>query len=248
MKTPLFSLLILNYNQPDLALARLLDVQLFLQQHIGETLEVIFIDNGSTEQPNVYYNDKRMIAAGIAPDLIHEGHVKVVSIPENDGFGGGFRQGAKAASGEYLILYSNDVEMRGDWFGPNYQDFARCCDAGNLVCHRKISFNSGWNEFASRVIPYGEGYFLMLSKSLWDEIGGFDKRYHPYDYEDIDLSMEVMERSGRGEQAVISFAHLPLHHRCAGTIGYGNARMEHTIKMRALFAEKWGLVNIPERP
>jgi GT2 family glycosyltransferase len=84
-----------------------------------------------------------------------------------------------------------------------------------------------------------------MYRTAWDILGGFDKRFTPHDYEDVDLGMRIGKSN---DFSLILRDDLPLRHNPASTIGYTDERFEHTVKMRALFAEKWGLSNEPERP
>lgn len=207
--------------------------------------ETILIDNGSigSEISEMFVLNAQKYA-----------NLRAYRIMENNGFGSGFNHAAQIAEGRVLVLYSNDVVMMGDFLGGEIGERVyRHCMAGGLACHRNIDWDSGWNTFGNLTITYGEGYWLALSSKTWKAIKGFDTRYYPFDYEDIDLSREVEMLSEKNAglvplNVVQEFPTLPLKHEGAGTIGYSPERREQTIKMRAVFAEKWGLTNVPEKP
>lgn len=238
-----YSVLILNYNKIALARQRMAEAISYLVPR--KDTEIILIDNGS-------------IGSEISEMFVHNAqeypNLRAYRVMENNGFGSGFNHAAKIAEGEVLILYSNDVVMLGDFLGGEVgQRIYEHCKAGGLACHRKVDWNSGWNSFANIVVTYGEGYWLALTQKTWRAIKGFDTRYYPFDYEDIDLSREVELLSERNAgiaplNIVQDFPTLPIKHLGAGTIGYTPERREQTIKMRAVFAEKWGLPNVPEKP
>ena len=46
-------------------------------------------------------------------------------------------------------------------------------------------------------VDYISGASIMISASLWNEIGGFDARFVPAYYEDTDLAFEVRKRGYR---------------------------------------------------
>jgi predicted glycosyltransferase involved in capsule biosynthesis len=94
------------------------------------------------------------------------------------------------------------------------------------------------------MVPYPAGHFLACARTTWKKIGGFDERFVPHDYEDVDIGMTCCEL----EMTLIEKGDLPIEHMVAGTIGYSPERMENTVLQRKRFAEKWGLPNVPERP
>ena len=239
-----FTVLILNYNKIELARQRMAEAISYLVPR--DDTETILVDNGSIGSE---------ISEMFVLNAQEYDNLRAFRIMENQGFGAGFNGAAKIAEGDVLVLYSNDVIMQRDFLdGELGERIYQHCMAGGLACHRIIDWNSGWNTFGGKTIKYGEGYWLALSQEMWKEVRGFDTRYYPFDYEDIDLSVEV-ERSAQGKadnnislNIVQAFPSLPIAHTGAATIGYSTKRKEQTIKMRALFAEKWNLENIPERP
>jgi GT2 family glycosyltransferase len=169
--------------------------------------------------------------------------VTKAGVSENIGFGQGFNMAVHGSCGEIIHLLSNDVQVRGDFIAPVEESLYLVPRA--VVGQTLVANKAGWNEFGGDLpITYLSGHYLAMRRETWDAIGGFDDRYHPYDYEDMDLSMTAMKQG----RALLSTPVLPLIHQVAGTIGYTPERFEHTVKMRKLFAEKWGFENIPERP
>jgi len=224
------SLIFLTYNRPELIDARLAEVDL----HMGERddIEVIVLDNGSEDY-------------GVRLTLTSRSQVCrfPLVLPRQDkniGFGPGFNRAVLHSTGDHIHLISSDVAIFGDLV-----DMVGWLDENLVVCHRRIDHPAGWNQFGKLVIPYPEGYYLSMRRSTWDYLGGFDERFVPYDYEDVDLGYRI----SKDEKAVlIELSNLPLKHQAASTIGYNGARHEHTVQMRSLFAEKWDLANQPIRP
>lgn len=228
------SLLLLNYNKGRLARIRGNEFITHLANHAD--LEIIFIDNGSEPQ-------HRQVVQSTSHDVNKNisGTAITYILPQNVGFGRAFNAAAKQANGNILIFYSNDVRLGGDILGDGFRALVK---PKTLVCHTKIGFDSGWNRFGNQVIPYGAGYFLACTKEFWHELGGFDSRFHPYDYEDVDLSMSAANLGG----TIMVYATKQLYHEGAGTIGFNPTRYENTVTQRARFAEKWSLPNEPTRP
>lgn len=224
------SLIFLTYNKPELIEARLNEVERYLSYR--RDLEVIVFDNGS-EDPTVRLTLATRRQTFPLPLALPGTH-------RNIGFGPGFNKAATNATGEYLHLLSSDVAILGDFLEMLGEFSPR-----EVICHQQISHRAGWNVFGDTVIPYPSGYYIGMHRNAWMILDGFDERFAPHDYEDVDLGYRI---SKSDDFELVIRADLPLRHSPASTIGYSDGRYDRTVQMRALFAEKWGLPNIPERP
>ena len=229
-KPPDFSICILTYNKPQLLDARLTELERFVS---GTSVEVCVLDNGGQRGAA-----QLVITRHIGPKM----NLRSFRLADNVGFGGGFNYLVSVSEGNRLVLLSDDVEVLGDFIAPVMSVLAK--EPTALVCHRVIDWPAGWNQFGDVTFPYPEGYFLAMDRSTWILIGGFDPRFHPHDYEDVDLGMKAKDHG----LPVIGVPSLALRHLGAGTIGQNPNRYENTIAMRARFAEKWNLPNQPARP
>jgi len=227
---PKFSICVLTYNHPHLLDQRLGELTAFVGQHKPQ---ICVLDNGGERGP---------VQLMVARHLDSEMEVLCYRVAQNLGFGPGFNFLVSKAAGEYVILLSDDVAVLGDFLTPLVEIFNG--QPRSLVCHRLIDFKSGWNQFGDVVIPYPEGYFLAMERKTWDILGGFDPRYEPYDYEDVDLGM-VAKQHG---VLLVQAPELPVRHAGAGTLGWNPEREALTVRMRARFAEKWNLANEPVKP
>lgn len=232
------SLVLLTYNRPDLLNARLEEI--FSIYSDRSDVELIIFDNASNEL------ETRLVMTVFEVRQREENwKMKVVTsrVDENVGFGGGFNQATELALGEIVHLISDDVRIYGDFISGVEEKLVA---DRMIVGHHLVVGQAGWNEFEGQLpINYLSGHYLAMSRETWVELGGFDNEtFYPYDYEDMDLTYRALKK-GVAIQAV---PELPLEHTPAGTIGYTNERYEHTVAMRAKFAEKWGLTNLPERP
>jgi GT2 family glycosyltransferase len=154
---------------------------------------------------------------------------------ENRGFGPANNQGAEIARGDVLVFLSNDVVLRGDYVTPIEDRLSQSPDV--LIGAQLYNYDTGWNRFNGRTIPYLAGWCLACTLKTWRVLGGFDERYVPCDYEDIDLSMTAAENSI--ELAEIT---LPLEHafgQSAQSLAGGRGAV--TYRNRDLFMEKWAL-------
>lgn len=187
--------------------------------------EVVVVDNGSTEATGLDWWEGN----GLLP-------LSVIHVSENEGFLRAANRGMRHAHGEVLILISNDVRI--------YQPVLPMIRT-TLALHPKTvmggvlyEHDTGWNTFAGRIYPYVEGWFLAVSRDIWKAAAGFDERYAPNDYEDVDFSTYAREKLGCKLMA------LPLGsvvHMGSQTIGYTDERRYLTEQNMEKFREKWVL-------
>lgn len=232
------SIVLLTYNKPDLLGARLGELFNFYRHE--PKIDITVVNNGSTDSKMRMELGHWIQKATLLADS-SSFKISVHTLTENKGFGGGMAAGVSVSYGEIIHLLSDDVHVYGNFVARIDEDIAEFPDS--LFTAEIINRPAGWNQFGDKIINYAQGYYLAMHRKLWDDLGGFDPRFYPYDYEDVDLSYRVSQAGG-----YLYMKDLPLQHAAAGTIGYNPERFEHTVRMRALFAEKHGLPNIPERP
>lgn len=187
-------------------------------------VEFIVIDNGSQDNtPSILVHWKKTMGDRL---VIHTN-------PENRGFGPANNQGAELARGDILIFLSNDVIAMSDYVSIIKQELE--CIPTDLLGAQLLAYDTGWNKFGDEIVPYLAGWCVACTKSTWKQLGGFDERYVPCDYEDLDLSLTAKQ-----EGIPIRQVHLPLEH----AFGQSAAQLEGgreaiTLKNRELFKEKW---------
>ena len=144
--------------------------------------------------------------------------IRLITNKENIGFIRSCNAGARAVKGEYLYFLNNDVEVTPDWMDSLLRMFTEHSDvglvgsklvypdgklqeAGGIVWKDGSAWNYGRGENPGlprfnyvRETDYCSGASIMVPKSLFDEIGGFDERYIPAYYEDSDLCFEIRKR------------------------------------------------------
>ncbi|HYX40054.1 MAG TPA: glycosyltransferase family 2 protein, partial [Pyrinomonadaceae bacterium] len=141
--------------------------------------------------------------------------IKVINNEVNLGFVDACNQGAQAARGRYLIFLNNDTTVLPGWWQHLVETIERdeqagavgslflypnglIQEAGAIVWRDGAAFHYGWGWRAddrrcnfAREVDYCSGASLLIRKSLFDELGSFDRRFAPAYYEDIDLCMGV---------------------------------------------------------
>jgi len=204
--------------------------QLVMQFWIGLTsfnnhdIELIFVDNGSN---------------GITKNVLHQCSILspvpviVMTNPTNIGFGPASNQGARMASGDILIFTQPDVVIHG-----SFDSALEPIDNGVLYGPRLLAYDTGWNKFGSVVVPYLEGWFLVCTRTTWNILGGFDERYVPADFEDIDLAYLAKQMG-----MVLTERSFPVRHNHPGSSAWNQFpnRVEVTKANQERFRQKWSL-------
>lgn len=133
----------------------------------------------------------------------------------NQGFLRNCNQAAKAAKGRYLMFLNNDTQVTKGWLSSLvaliesdqsigmvgsklvYPD-GRLQEAGGIIWRDGSGWNYGRLDDPGKPeynyvkdVDYISGAAILLSRDLWNQIGGFDERYAPAYCEDSDLAFEV---------------------------------------------------------
>lgn len=131
----------------------------------------------------------------------------------NLGFGGAVNYAAAHASGEFLLLINDDSIIESGYLAPLIDIMRRrqrCAIAGTTYLHPDGSLQEAgsviWQDgttsavgdgrsvgymYFERKVDYCSGGSVLIRKSVWDELGGFDERYYPAYYEDVDLCLRA---------------------------------------------------------
>jgi GT2 family glycosyltransferase/glycosyltransferase involved in cell wall biosynthesis len=192
------SIIIPVYNQFQFTHACLASLQTIAER---SRFEAIVVDDCSTDE-----------TAKLVPRM--DGLVYLRN-ETNSGFIVSCNRGAEKARGKYLFFLNNDTIVKPRWLTALLDTFAeepqagivgsklvypdgRLQEAGGIIwCDA-----SGWNygKFDDpekpeynflREVDYCSGAALMIRKSLFQKLGGFDAKYEPAYYEDADLSFKV---------------------------------------------------------
>jgi O-antigen biosynthesis protein len=200
---PTVSVVIPVYNHAEFTYRCL---QSLRSSSITNSFEVIVVDDYSTDETQELLGRMKGI--------------RVVRNEKNSGFILSCNAGAAAARGKYIWFLNNDTLLTPGSLDALVATFLEFPDAG-LVGSKLIYPDgklqeaggiiwkdaSGWNygrgddpdkpEYSYlRDVDYCSGASIMIRNSLFHELGGFDRRYLPAYYEDVDLAFTV-RKAGR---------------------------------------------------
>lgn len=159
--------------------------------------------------------------------------LRYVKLSENVMFLRASNIGMKKATGDVIILLSNDVRLHRDIVFPIVDRLKQ--NPETLIGGRYLDWDTGWNQFNGTIFPYLEGWLLAATRDGWQSLGYFDERFAPSDYEDMDLSTTARSNG-------YSLYTLPSDlttHIGAQSIGYNPNREKITKANKEKFKQKW---------
>ncbi len=145
----------------------------------------------------------------------HISNVRVVRNEQNLGFLRTCNKGAAEARGEYVVLLNNDTEVTSGWLDEMLDAFVRfdgvgmvgskliypdgkLQEAGGIVWGTGEPWNLGNGKNPqhpsftyARQVDYLSGASVMISRAVWDQVGGLSDEFAPAYYEDTDLAFKV---------------------------------------------------------
>lgn len=205
--------------------------------------EVILVDNGTTDER--------------ALKLMRQFNARRISFPDPFNFSRASNQGAMAATGDFLVFLNNDTEIiAADWL-QHLIYYAEQPDVGaagalliyedRTVQHAGVALGMrGTADHTMRGFPIGtDGYAgslacarevsaltgacLMIRKSLFHEIGGFNEHFFTA-YQDVDLCLRLRER---GLRLICTPMAVVVHHESVSRQRY------YDMIDRALLLDLW---------
>lgn len=215
---------------------------------VDTSFEVIAVDNGSTDS---------------APDVLDRfsNCITIITNQVNRGFVDACNQGAAEARGDDLVFLNNDTRVTDGWLDrlcETAEDFpdvgavggkllfpdGTIQEAGGIIFSDGNGVNYGkWDDPDAldynfmRDVDYCSAACLLVRRSLFESLGGFDSRYAPAFYEDTDLCFGVRDAGSR----VIYQPRCEVYHHEGATAGLdldlGYKRFQKINQ--AKFLEKW---------
>jgi GT2 family glycosyltransferase len=185
---------------------------------------------------------------------------RIVRNPANLGYLRSANRGAAAARGTHVALLNDDTEPQPGWLDalvrrldePDVGVVApkllfpdgRLQEAGSIVWSDGEGRNYGHGDDetaaiynAPRDVDYGSAAGLLVRGTLWRAVGGFDERYRPAYYEDVDLCFAARARGLR----VVYEPTARVVHAHGGSMGGEGLDLSRDLieTNRRVFCAKW---------
>ena len=223
-------------------------------------IELIIADNDSRDPETLRYMDEK---AG-------DPRVQLVRWPHPFNYSAINNYAAGFATGEYLCLLNNDIEViERDWLGELVREAvrpgvgavgARLLYPDRSIQHAGIAIGLGNAAgHAHRALPEGEpGYFaqalvargasavtgacLLVAKSSFDAVGGLDEQALAVAYNDVDLCLKLRER---GLANVYTPAATLIHHESKSRgLDFAPEQVERYMRELAVLQARWGTTEV----
>ena len=193
-KTPLVSIIILNYNAGELLLNC---VESILKSDF-KNYEIIVVDNNSKDESHLICKEKFE-------------EIKLIENSQNFGFCEGNNIGAKNAKGEFIIIINPDTTVTPNWINEflkankengdgiyqpkiiSLEDKKTILSTGNMIHLFGFGFARDKGNLKTKnvenveKITYSSGTCIFTTKKLFEKIGMFDSFLFLY-HDDLDLS------------------------------------------------------------
>jgi GT2 family glycosyltransferase len=241
---PTVSIVVPVYDDPDVTERCLLAI---LHATLDVSYEVVIVDDGG--RPDMRRLLDRVSNAVILRNTVNLGYLRSVN------------RGSAAASGTHIVQLNNDTEPQPGWLGALVERMesddevgivvpmllfpdGTLQEAGSIVWRDGGAWNYGHGDDATRPaygfardVDYGSAAAMLVRGSLWREIGGYDERFGPGYYEDVDLCFEAR----RGGSRVVYEPRSRVLHVLGGSMGTDveQGLKRYQVINKELFVEKW---------
>ncbi|MBP9999683.1 MAG: glycosyltransferase [Proteobacteria bacterium] len=210
--------------------------------------EIIIADDNSTDTTK---NIKKYIK-----------NIKVVKNTVNLRFLKNCNNAAKYTKGKYILFLNNDTQVQKGWLKALVEEMEKdpsiglvgskliypdgtLQEAGGIIYSDASGCNYGKNNNPDCIcynykkeIDYISGASIMLSKSLWDKLGGFDELFAPAYYEDTDLAFRI--RYNENLKVVYVPKSIVIHFEGkTNGVNLLNGQKKYQIINREKFYDKW---------
>ena len=246
LSMPRISVIVLTYNNLELTRACLESV---LQRSEYPNLELIVVDNASSDQTPAYLKDLER----------HHPEIRVVLNDLNSGFAAGNNLGLSIATGDYLVLLNNDTVVTRGWVLTLLRHFQNDSSLGivgpvtnNIGNEARIETTyHDTQEMPAEIIHYTLAHMgqtcpirtaaffcAMFPRSVYEHCGPICEDYGRGFFEDDDYCRRVEAMGKRIVCADDVFVH---HHLSASFNQLKSSDKEQLfLRNKQIYENKWG--------
>lgn len=222
-------------------------------------LEIVLVDNGSTDTTSALLEEFRQRANGRGIEVALQFN------DTNRGAATGRNQGIELASGDTIVFMDNDVVVRSrSWLGRMMAEFEVRPETGAVCPKLVFPFEPFSIQYAGLVIsPTGRADYLgrgkpredpefnvrrelqatisacmMVTRSIVEKVGPFDEQFNPVQFEDIDYSYRIRQLG----RMVVYLPTVEMYHFenvTTGMLSPGLGLKRQTIVNGMKFKKKW---------
>ncbi len=158
-----------------------------------EVSEIIVIDNGSEDGSLEFLREVQK----------KDPRVKLIKNKTNEGFGAASNKAVRAATGEYVVLFNNDILPHSGYLKPALNHFKDTqvfgvgfAELGNENW-AKIYWRDGYIQYSAgksdktHISGWVSGGGSIVRRDIFLKLGGFDPVYEPFYSEDLDLGFRA---------------------------------------------------------
>ncbi len=230
----------------------------------GKWLKKGFLGTFLDHQPDVDW--ELIVVSNGCDDLsyIEEVADQYAHFSHNVGYAAGATAGTYLAKYPYLSFMNDDIEITEDiytpmletmWFEDNvgmcsvsmydvrYSETTKWCFAKLVPNFKSITVFDNMDEGKNLPDVYDlqKGQYapnLLIPKHVFEEVGGFDLQFTPFNYEDVDMNFKVRKAGYR----TVVLQNYSMRHMGAGTIFdyFGSDMIKWHDRNRERFKKKYG--------
>jgi GT2 family glycosyltransferase len=184
--------------------------------------------------------------------------IEVVTNKQNLGFLRACNHAARITSGEFILFLNNDTIVSANWL-KSLVDLADRAPRSGMIGSKLLNYDGSIQEAGGVIFrngwgyPYGRGKdrnlpefnfvrevdcvtgaCMLIRRTAFEEVGGFDDRFVPAFYEEFDFAFTLQAKNF----CVFYQPASEVYHR--GSASYGSeARDRYSITNHSQFVKKW---------
>lgn len=189
-------------------------------------------------------------------------NIKIIRNEENLRFLKNCNNAAKYAKGKYILFLNNDTQVQNNWLKPLVETIENdnkiglvgsklvypdgtLQEAGGIIYRDASGCNYGRNDNPNALwynyvkeVDYISGAAILLKRSLWNELGGFDETFAPAYYEDTDLAFQIRYKKDLKVVYVPQSVVVHFEGKSNGT-DLSSGQKQYQVINRSKFYNKW---------